>query len=88
MNLILRTTLLTLLISFASTSVWADQYSDTKKMFNGAGISDMFNSAYGYALFPTIGKGGLVVGAAYGKGRVYEKGAYIGDTSMSPASAS
>ena len=85
MNLILRTTLLALLISFASTTVWADQYSDTKKMFNDAGISDMFNSAYAYALFPTIGKGGIVVGAAYGKGRVYEKGAYIGDTAMSQA---
>jgi len=85
MNFILRTALLTLLISFVSSSAWADQYSDTKKMFKGAGLSDKFNSAYGYALFPTIGKGGVVVGAAYGKGRVYEKGAYIGDTSMGQA---
>ena len=86
MNLILRTTLLTLLISFVSTSAWADKYSDTRKMFESAGVADMFNSAYGYAIFPTIGKGGLIVGAAYGKGRVYEKGAHIGDTEMSQAS--
>ena len=33
-------------------------------------------------MFPTIGKGGVGVGGAYGKGRVYEKGKYIGDTSM------
>jgi len=86
MNLILRTTLVALLISFVSSSAWADKYSDTKKMFEEAGISDMFNSAYGYALFPTIGKGGIIVGGAYGKGSVFEKGAYIGDTEMSQAS--
>jgi lipid-binding SYLF domain-containing protein len=41
-------------------------------MFADAGISNMFNSAYGYALFPTIGKAGFLVGGAYGKGRVYD----------------
>ena len=45
----------------------------------------MFESAYGYALFPTIGKAGFVVGGAYGEGRVYEQGKYIGDTSMTQA---
>jgi lipid-binding SYLF domain-containing protein len=85
MKLTLRTLLLTLIISFLYTSAWADDYSDTKKMFDDAGISDMFNSSYGYALFPTIGKAGFVVGGAYGKGRVYEKGKYIGDTVMTQA---
>ena len=33
-------------------------------------------------MFPTIGKGGVGIGGAHGKGRVYEKGKYIGDTSM------
>ena len=36
--------------------------------------------------FPTIGKGGLVVGAAHGSGRVYEKGRAIGETSMTQVS--
>ena len=44
------------------------------------------NSSYGYAVFPTIGKGGLLVGGAHGKGRVYQKGKYIGDTSMTQVS--
>jgi len=35
---------------------------------------------------PTIGKGGIGIGGAYGKVRVYEKGRYIGDTSMSQLS--
>jgi lipid-binding SYLF domain-containing protein len=54
-------------------------------MFADAGASNMFDSAYGYALFPTIGKGGFIVGGAYGEGRVYEQGKYIGDTSMTQA---
>ena len=85
MKLILRATLITLLLSLVFSSAWADNYSDTKKMFEDAGASDMFDSAYGYALFPTIGKAGFVVGGAYGKGRVFEQGKYIGDTAMTQA---
>ena len=33
-------------------------------------------------MFPTIGKGGIGVGGAYGTGRVYEQGTYVGDASM------
>jgi len=63
--------------------VWADQYQNTINVFKKAGeCGKFFNGAYGYAVFPTIGKGGFGVGGAYGKGRVYEKGRYIGDTSM------
>lgn len=66
---------------------WADSYSDTVALFKNAGESStFFASCYGYAVFPTIGKGGLVVGGAHGKGRVYEKGRYIGDTSMTQLS--
>lgn len=42
------------------------------------GLKDFLNRAYGYAVFPDIGKGGLIVGGAYGKGRVYEQGRPIG----------
>ena len=70
---------------FITANAWADQYSDTKKMFVDAGSGEMFETAYGYALFPTIGKAGFVVGGAYGKGRVYEQGVYIGDTAMTQA---
>ncbi len=33
-------------------------------------------------MFPTIGKGGVVLGAAHGSGRVYVNGGHVGDTSM------
>lgn len=82
----LRTILFTLLFSLVCSSAWADEYADTKKMFTDAGLSKFFDSAYGYALFPTIGEAGFIVGGAYGKGKVYEQGKYIGDTSMTQAS--
>ncbi len=85
MKRILRTTLLTLLLSLTFSSAWADNYDDTRKMFEGAGLTDLFTSAFGYALFPTIGKAGFVIGGAYGKGRVYMGGEYYGDTAMTQA---
>ncbi|WP_319550611.1 lipid-binding SYLF domain-containing protein [Desulfogranum marinum] len=86
MNPIIRFVVLTLSFALLSSPCWADNYADTKKMFTDAGISKMFQTAYGYALFPTIGKAGFVVGGAYGKGRVYEQNKYIGDTAMTQAS--
>ena len=47
--------------------------------------SDMkrfFKKAHGYAIFPTVGKGGIGIGAAYGKGLVFEKGKAIGRVSL------
>jgi lipid-binding SYLF domain-containing protein len=46
-------------------------------------ISKYFNSAYGYAVFPSIGKGGLGVGGATGNGTLYRGGAIVGDCKMS-----
>jgi lipid-binding SYLF domain-containing protein len=37
-----------------------------------------FDNAYGYAVFPSIGKGGYFLGGGYGKGQVYEQGNFIG----------
>lgn len=65
----------------------AGSYSDTINLFKNAGESAAyFSKSYGYAVFPTIGKGGLVVGAAHGSGHVYEQGKYVGDTSMTQLS--
>lgn len=85
MKLMLRIMLFALLMSLVYSSAWADKYSETKLMFEKAGASNMFNSAYGYAIFPTIGKAGFIVGGAYGEGRVYQQGTYIGDTTMAQA---
>ena len=37
-----------------------------------------FDNAYGYAVFPSVGKGGYFLGGGYGKGRVYEQSQFIG----------
>ena len=79
--------ILALLILLPLSPAFADEYSDTIKVFRNAGESaKYFGNAYGYAVFPTIGKGGFVVGAAYGTGRVYRQGMYVGDTSMTQLS--
>jgi lipid-binding SYLF domain-containing protein len=68
-------------------ALMASNYSDTVELFKNAGQSAAyFNDSYAYAVFPTIGKGGLVVGAAHGTGHVYEQGKYIGNASMTQVS--
>ena len=49
-------------------------------------IGKYFNSAYGYAVFPSIGKGGLGVGGATGNGTIYKGGAVVGDCRMTQVS--
>jgi lipid-binding SYLF domain-containing protein len=85
MKPVLKALTIGLMVVLFCSSAYADEYLDTEKMFEDAGLSDMFSSAYGYALFPTIGKAGFIVGGAYGKGRVYEQGAHIGNTAMTQA---
>ena len=88
MHLRFNVSLTILLLSLPFTSVWADKFDDSryeeaKVVFQQAGESgSFFNNSYGYALFPTIGKGGIGIGGAHGKGRVYTRGIYVGDTSM------
>jgi lipid-binding SYLF domain-containing protein len=82
-----RAVLVALLLAFVSSVAWASEDGETIKLFKNAGQSNKyFGSSYGYAVFPTIGKGGLVIGGAHGDGRVYAKGKYIGDTSMTQLS--
>ncbi len=51
-----------------------------------AGLGNLVSNAHGYAIFPEIGKGGLIVGGAYGRGIVYEKGVPIGYVELNQAS--
>jgi hypothetical protein len=79
-------TLLALALTFSTA--WADDFDDTIAVFKKSTQSGAyFAKSYGYAVFPTIGKGGMVIGGAYGRGRVYEKGRYVGDTSMTQLTA-
>ena len=80
-------TLLLSLLASPLLNMSADEYDDTIKVFRDAGQSGtFFANSYGYAVFPTVGKGGLIVGGAHGSGRVYEKGTYVGDSSITELS--
>jgi lipid-binding SYLF domain-containing protein len=79
--------LLAIALLLWAPAIWADPYTDTVSLFKDAGKSaTFFNNSYGYAVFPTVGKGGLVVGGAHGRGRVFVRGIYIGDTTMNQVS--
>ena len=65
---------------FAET---VEDYSETINKFkNNPTVSPYFNSAYGYAVLPTIGKGGVGIGGAGGSGCVYAGGKHVGNVSM------
>lgn len=65
----------------------ADKYADALKAFKeAAGTSSLIDSAYAYALFPVIGKGGFIVGAAHGRGKVYQNRLFIGDIELNQLS--
>ena len=42
-----------------------------------------FNTAYAYAVLPKVGKGGIGIGGAYGKGLVIRGDSTVGETSLS-----
>ncbi|MEM6582819.1 MAG: YSC84-related protein [Pseudomonadota bacterium] len=79
----LKSGLAALSIIVFSQLAQADEYADARKIFEGAGESaGFFQNSYGYALFPTIGKGGIGIGGAHGSGKVYVGGQVVGKTSM------
>jgi lipid-binding SYLF domain-containing protein len=78
---------MTLALLLASGVVCADAYDDTIELFKHAGESAVFfNNCYAYAVFPTIGAGGLVVGGARGRGQVYVHDRLVGDAVMTQLS--
>jgi lipid-binding SYLF domain-containing protein len=74
------------LIAFSSPVLAGSEASDDKaaldELMKSDVVSKFHKTAYGYAVFPTIGKGGIGFGGAHGKGRVYKAGKKTGDVSM------
>ncbi len=46
------------------------------------GLERFFSDSYAYAVFPSVGKGGFVVGGAHGTGLVYEEGVLVGKSDL------
>jgi lipid-binding SYLF domain-containing protein len=88
-NIVMRLTVWGIILGASLSLFAADQkrekeVADTIQLFKKTdeGMAKFFDGAAGYALFPTVGKGAIGVGAAHGSGLVYEKGKLIGETSL------
>nr|NJM03951.1 lipid-binding SYLF domain-containing protein [Desulfobacula sp.] len=72
-----------MLLILPLTPATADDYTDTIEIFiKSDAVKPFFNEAYGYAVFPLVGKGGIILGGAYGAGRVYRQGDIAGTATM------
>jgi lipid-binding SYLF domain-containing protein len=83
----MKTLLSGVVLALAAATALADSYDTAVKNFRDAGQSaEFFRKSYGYAVFPTIGKAGLIVGGAHGDGKVYVGGRYVGDSTLTKLS--
>ncbi len=72
-----------ILMVFSINNAMADSYTETIDIFiKSDAVKPFFNEAYGYAVFPTIGKGAIILGGAYGAGRVYKQGDISGTATL------
>jgi lipid-binding SYLF domain-containing protein len=70
-----------------SLAAYGNEPHETIELFRHAGESAVFfTDCYGYAVFPTIGAGGLIVGGARGEGHVYVHDRLVGDAVMTQVS--
>ena len=77
----------TILVVILSGPAMADKYANTISVFKKSdAVQPFFKNAYGYAVFPTIGKGGIGIGGAYGEGQVYRGGKVTGIASLAKMS--
>jgi lipid-binding SYLF domain-containing protein len=61
----------------------AGKFTETLNIFKKSKVvRPFFKSAYGYAIFPTVGKAGIGIGGAYGKGKVYRGGKCTGEARL------
>jgi len=75
-------------ITASTCPALAESYTDTINLFQKSPqVKPFFAGAYGYAVFPTVGKGGIGIGGAYGKGQVYRDGKVTGTVTLVKLSA-
>lgn len=68
---------------FCTVPAFADSCTSAINVFKRAeAVRPFFEDCYGYAVFPIVGKGGFVVGGAYGQGRVYQAGLITGTATI------
>ena len=80
-------TIMTILLMLASSSAYAaatvEECTAAYEKFKELGnVPELLSETYGYAVLPTIGKGGIGIGGAGGTGCVFEGGKHTGNISM------
>jgi len=71
------------IFGISTVAAGAENYSSTIKVFkHSPALGKFFKNSYGYAVFPTIGKAGYVVGGSYGTGQVYRHNKVTGKSSV------
>ena len=94
MNKLLTTLIaLSLILTSSSLYAWEPDTSDklelsvAQALINARqkdpAMAEWFDTAYAYAVFPKVGKGGIGIGGAYGKGIVIYEDRTVGNTSLS-----
>ena len=81
-------TILLVLFPALPASASNGEATETIKKFKSKdkGINSFFKSSYAYAVFPTVGKAGIGIGGAYGKGYVFRDGKQIGTAKLTQVS--
>lgn len=76
-----------LLAAGISSQTFADEYSHTISVYKQSeAVLPFFKDCYGYAVFPLVGKGGIMIGGAFGKGQVYKQGKLSGTVTLTKLS--
>ena len=71
------------LLPFIVGAQQVQDYSKAKNIFDSSPqVRWFFDNAYGYALFPFVGKAAIIVGGAYGEGQVYRNGRITGTANL------
>ncbi len=75
-----------ILFSFLFTfpmMAFADSNENAVSVFQkSSAVQPYFSTAYGYAVFPVVYKGAIIVGGGFGGGKVYKKDAATGTASL------
>lgn len=75
--------ILVMTVLVLSNPVQADKFTDTIDIYKKSeAVQPFFKKAYGYAVFPTVGKAGIGIGGSYGTGQVYRGEKVTGETSL------
>jgi lipid-binding SYLF domain-containing protein len=67
-----------------------DLHSEVQETMNLAlqtdpGLQNFFDTSAGYAVFPTVGKGAVAVGGAFGRGELFQGGQFVGYCTLTQA---